>query len=79
MGIGQFTSPEAKNHIFVVNGEIDDININENSLPMMGAYHLYERLVVIIEQLNKGREFARAGGQTISDDMMVSKGIILLA
>ena len=31
------------------------------------------------EQLEKGREFAISGGQKISDAMMISKGITLLA
>ena len=46
---------------------------------MMGPYDPAEPLARIIDQLKKGQEFARAGGQTIENVMMVSKCITLLA
>ena len=46
---------------------------------MIRPYKPAEPLARIIEQLEKGREFAQSGGQMISDVMMVSKGITLLA
>ena len=46
---------------------------------MMGTYTPAEPLARLIEKLEKGREFAREGGQTIADNMMVSKGITILA
>ena len=58
---------------------IDEIDLEENSVKMMGPYGPAEPLARLIQQLEKGREFARAGGQTISDAMMMSKGITLLA
>ena len=58
---------------------IDEIDLEENSVKMMGPYDPAEPLARLIQQLEKGREFARAGGQTISDAMMMSKGITLLA
>ena len=45
----------------------------------MGPYDPAEPLARLIEQLEKGREFARAGGQTIAAAMVVSEGITLLA
>ena len=45
---------------------------------MMGPYDPAELLDQLIEQLEKGREFTQAGGHTISDAMMISKGITLL-
>ena len=45
----------------------------------MGLYDPMEPLTQLIEQLGKGREFARAGGQKITDSMMVSKGITFMA
>ena len=45
----------------------------------MGPYKPAEPLAQLIKQLEEGREFAGAGGQTISDAMMMSKVITLLA
>ena len=44
-------------------------------MTMMGAYDLSEHLSQLIKQLKRGRESARAGGQTIYDAMVVLKGI----
>ena len=46
---------------------------------MMWPYNPAEPLARLIEQLEKGREFAGAGGQTISDTMMMTKLITLMA
>ena len=45
----------------------------------MGPYGTAETLTRLIVQLKKGREYEIAGGQKISDAMMVSKGITLLS
>ena len=45
----------------------------------MGAYNPTEPVAQLIEQLEKGIVFDLAGGQTISDAMMVYKGITILA
>ena len=45
---------------------------------MMGPYKPLEPLAQLIEKLEKGREFARAGGQTTSKAVIVSKGVTLL-
>ena len=45
---------------------------------MMEPYDSTEPLSQPTEQLEKGIELARAGGQTIYDAMMMSKGINLL-
>ena len=47
-------------------------------MKMFGPYNPTEPLAWFIEQLEKGIEFAREGGKTIYDAMMVSKGITLL-
>ena len=44
----------------------------------MGPYDPAEPLAWIIEQLEKGREFARAGGQTISSAMMMVSKLIIM-
>ena len=44
----------------------------------MGNYDPAKSLAWLIKQLEKGREFAQAGGYTIVDAMMVSKGTNLL-
>ena len=45
----------------------------------MEPYDPAEPLARLIEQLEKGIKFACAGGQTIDDVIIVSKGIALLA
>ena len=65
-------------HLFSSYGEIGEIGLEENTVKMMGPYDPIEPLARIIEQLEKGREFSRSGGQTIYDAMMMSKGITLL-
>ena len=45
----------------------------------MGMYDPTEPLSWLIEQLEKGQEFAISVGQTITNAMIVSKGITLLA
>ena len=54
---------------------IYEINFEENEVKMMGPYNPTEPLAQLIEQLEKGREFARSGGQTIADAIIMSKGI----
>ena len=46
---------------------------------MMGPCDPAETLSQLTQQFEKGREFEQAGGQTIENTMMVSKGITLLA
>ena len=58
---------------------IDETNLEENSIKMMGLYNSAKPLAQLIEQLEWGRELMQAGGKTIADTMMVSKGIIPLA
>ena len=45
----------------------------------MGPYDPTELPSRLIDQLEKGREFSRSGGQKIADAMIVSKGINLPA
>ena len=44
----------------------------------MGTYEPAEPLARLIKNLEKGRDFSRAGGQTIDNAIMVSTGITLL-
>ena len=46
---------------------------------MMRSYDPAVPLSQLIEKLEKGGEFAHAGGQTIADVMMVYKGTTLLS
>ena len=66
-------------NLFSNYGTIDEINLERNYVKIMGPYDHGEPLNQLIEQLEKGREFAQAGEQTIADTMMVSKEINLLA
>ena len=58
---------------------IEYIYLKENAVKMMVPYNPEEPLSQLIEQLENRKEFARAGDQKISDAIMVSKGITLLA
>ena len=60
-------------------GTVDKIDPEENSVKTMGPYNPVEPLDRLIETLEKGREFMQAGGQMISDIMMISKRITFLA
>ena len=79
IGFRQVSALTILQHLFTSYGAIDKINLEENAVKMMGTYDPAESLSRIIEQLEKGGEFAGSGGQKISNDMMMSKGITLLA
>ena len=76
---GKVTKLTMLKYIFYSYGAIDEIDLKEDAVKIMGPYDPAEPLYQMIEQLEKGGEFARAGGQTISESMMISKGITLLA
>ena len=59
-------------HLLSSHGVINKIDLEENAVKMMGPYNPAEPLARLIEQLEKGGYFERAGGQTISDAMMIS-------
>ena len=46
---------------------------------MMGEYNPSEPFAPLIKHLKEGREYAISGGQKITNNMMVTKGITLLA
>ena len=78
-GFGQVSALTILQHILSSYGAIDGIDFEENAVKMMGPYNPAEPLARLIEQLEKGRELLGVVGQTISDDMMMSKLIALLA
>ena len=78
-GFGQVTALTMLQHLFSSYGAIDNIDLEENAVKMIGPYDPTEPLDRMIEQLEKGREFAQVVGQKISDAMMTNKGITLLA
>ena len=65
-------------HLLTSSEAIDEIDLEETAVKMMGTYDPAEPLSLMIKQLEKGIEFACAGGWTISNSMMVSKGITIL-
>ena len=77
-GIGHVSTLTMLQHFLSRYGAIGKIDLEENSVKMMGTYDPTEPLDLLIEQLEKEREFVRAGGQMIADAIMVSKGITLL-
>ena len=54
-GVGQVTALEMKNHIFRAYKEIDDVKLEDNSVRMMGGYHLAELLARLIEHIEKAK------------------------
>ena len=54
------------------------INLEGNTVKMMGPYYPSETLTCLINQLKKGQGFSRSGGQMIANSMMALKGITLL-
>ena len=78
MGFSHVTALEMINYLFREYREINDIDIKEKAIHMMRMYNPDKPLVQLIEQLEKGQEFARAGGKTIANAMMVSKEINVL-
>ena len=74
----QFSTLTMLRHIFLRYGTIEEIDLEENTIKIMGPYDSAETLAQLIDQLEKGREFTIAGGETIDNAMMVSKGITLL-
>ena len=78
MGFSHVTALEMINNLFREYREINDIDIKEKAIHMMRMYNPDKPLVQLIEQLEKGQEFARAGGKTIANAMMVSKEINVL-
>ena len=78
-GFRQVTALTMLQHLFSRYKAIDEIIPEENAVKMMGPCDPAEPLARLIEQFEKGIEFARVGGKTISDATMISKGIIHLA
>ena len=66
-------------HLFTSYVKTDEIDLEENVVKMMGPCHPAKPLDRLMKQLENGREFARAGGKTIDNEMMVSKWITLFA
>ena len=75
---GQVSTLTILQHLFSSYRAIEEIDLDENSVKMMGPYDPVEPLSRLIEQLEKGRELARAGEKTISDSITVFNGITLL-
>ena len=76
---GQVSALTMLQNLFSRYRTIYEIDLEENSFKIMGPYNPTEPLSRLIQQLKKGREFARSGGQVIAHTMMVPKGITLLA
>ena len=65
-------------HLFSSYGAINEIDLKENAVKMMGPYDPAEPYARLIELLEKGIESARAGGLTISNAMIMLIGMTLL-
>ena len=51
MGFGQVVALEMTNHLISAYRAINETDLEENSIQMMGAYHLEKPLAHFIEQL----------------------------
>ena len=65
-------------HILISYKAIEKIDQEDTAVKTMGLYDPAVPLSRLIEQLEKYREFMHTGGHTISNLMMVPKGITLL-
>ena len=79
IGFSKMSALTMLHNIFLSYRKIYQIDLEENSAKMMGPYEPTEPLSRLIQHLERGRHFERAGGQKISDAMMLSKGITVLA
>ena len=61
-GFIQATALQMLQNLFSPYGEIDEMNLEENAVKMMGLYKPVEPFSCLIDQLEKGRKFARAVG-----------------
>ena len=61
-GFGKVYTFGMLQRLFTSYGAIDEIDLEENPVKMMGTYDLAEPLAILIDQLEKGREFSHAGG-----------------
>ena len=71
----QVTSLEMLQYLLRLYGAIGEINLKENAVKMMGNYDPTTTLARIIIQHEKGQKFEISGRQTISESIMVSRGI----
>ena len=76
---GQVSALNMLQNLFSSYGTIEEIDLYENAIKMIGPYDPAENMVRLIETLEKGRQFARAVRNNIAETMMVSIGITLLA
>ena len=76
---GQVTALTMLQHLLSSYEAIDQIDLEKNSVKMMGPYNPAEPLSWLVKRLETGVEFAQAGGKKIDDAMMVSKGITPVA
>ena len=78
-GFRKATAIQMLKNLFISYGEIRKIYLEEKGVKMMGPYDPAEPLTRLIDQLEKLWEFAISEGNTIADEMIVSKGITILA
>ena len=60
VGFGKVTTLQMLQRLFSSYGAIDKIKLKENKVKMMGPYNPVEPLSCILNQLKRGRDFARA-------------------
>ena len=72
-GFGKVTTLQILQHLFNYYGTIDKIDLKGNTVKRMGPYDPAEPLFLLITKIEKGGEFTRAVGKTISVTIMVSK------
>ena len=64
-GFGQVTAIHMLQHFFSSYGAIDEIDLKENAVNMMGPYDPAEPFTLCIDQFTNGREFSITGGKLI--------------
>jgi hypothetical protein len=78
-GFSQVTALALMSHLYDNYGLIDDVDLETNQVTMMKPYDPETPLANLVDQLQRGRNFANIGDQGLTDGMLISKGITLLS
>jgi hypothetical protein len=77
-GFNQVTALQMVTHLYTTYGYIDEVDIEDNLVAMMKLYDPEKPLATLTSQVEDGRAFGHIGLQSISENMMVTKGIYIL-
>ena len=65
-------------YLYTTYGYILEPDLKKNNIPMMKPYNHGQPTSILIKQLEAGQKFAAIGRQIITNNMMISKEVMLL-